>query len=131
MWYNGKVMKTSVCFVVLSMWLTAPCLMAQDPLKAAPKNYRVLLENDRVRVLEYRAKPGEKTAMHTHPASVIYPLTAAKARYIYANGKIAEVEAKAGAVDWVGAVTHSVENIGTSEIRALLIELKEPRKKSK
>ena len=29
--------------------------MAKDPVKVAPKAFKILLENDRVRVLDYRA----------------------------------------------------------------------------
>ena len=43
---------------------------AQDPVKTSPQYYKVLLENDQVRVLEYRLKAGEKEAMHSHPAGV-------------------------------------------------------------
>jgi hypothetical protein len=42
---------------------TAP----QDAVKLSPQYYTVKAENDRVRVLEYRLKPGEKEVMHSHP----------------------------------------------------------------
>ncbi|PYK77904.1 MAG: hypothetical protein DME40_09360 [Verrucomicrobia bacterium] len=35
---------------------------AQDPVKTSPQYYKVLLENDQVRVLEYRLKAGERGA---------------------------------------------------------------------
>ena len=41
--------------------------MAGDAVEVAPDQYRVLFENDRVRLLEYRGQPGDKTAMHSHP----------------------------------------------------------------
>ncbi|MCZ6907082.1 MAG: hypothetical protein O7G28_07345 [Deltaproteobacteria bacterium] len=41
-----------------------------DAVKAAAKFYRVVLENERVRVLEFHAKPGDKTEMHSHPGHV-------------------------------------------------------------
>ena len=40
---------------------------AQDPVRQSPEFYRVLLDNDEVRVLEYRLKPGEKEPLHAHP----------------------------------------------------------------
>ncbi len=40
---------------------------ADDAVKTDPDKYKVVLENERVRVLEYRDKPGQKTKMHTHP----------------------------------------------------------------
>ena len=42
----------------------------EDAVKVAPHVYKVALENDRVRVLETRMKPGDKTSMHSHPAVV-------------------------------------------------------------
>ena len=35
--------------------------MADDAVSVAPHVYKVLLENDRVRVLDSRMKPGETT----------------------------------------------------------------------
>ncbi len=46
----------------------------QDPVTTSPKYYKVLLENDHMRVLEYRLKAGEKEPMHSHPAGVVYVL---------------------------------------------------------
>jgi hypothetical protein len=42
---------------------------AQDPVKTSPQCYKVLLENDQVRVLEYHLKAGEKEPMHLHPSA--------------------------------------------------------------
>lgn len=54
---------------------TAP---AQDVVKISPETHTVLLENGQVRVLGVRVKPGEKVAMHSHPANVVYYLSDAK-----------------------------------------------------
>jgi len=40
--------------------------MSNDAVAVAPDHYRVLLENERVRVLEFRVEPGAKTQMHRH-----------------------------------------------------------------
>ncbi|MGH9642715.1 MAG: hypothetical protein ACRD3Q_09830 [Terriglobales bacterium] len=45
-----------------------------DPLKLSPQLYTARFENDRVRVYEYRAKPGVKDPMHSHPAGLVYIL---------------------------------------------------------
>ena len=37
---------------------------ANDPVRTNPGHYRVILENERVRVLEYRDSPGDKTTPH-------------------------------------------------------------------
>ncbi len=39
---------------------------ALDAMIAAPDHHEVLLENDRVRVLDTRLGPGERTPIHTH-----------------------------------------------------------------
>jgi quercetin dioxygenase-like cupin family protein len=38
-----------------------------DAVVAAPAHDHVLLENERVRVLETRIEPGDATPVHTHP----------------------------------------------------------------
>ena len=48
--------------------------MPRDAVTVAPHLYKVLLENDRVRVLEVRANAGVKTEMHTHPSQVVVAL---------------------------------------------------------
>ena len=50
-----------------------------DPIAIAPSVYRVLFENDQVRMLEVAMQPGEASAMHFHPDSVVYVLTGGKA----------------------------------------------------
>jgi hypothetical protein len=51
-------MKTNI--LVSLLWAVCMAVSAQDPVKTSPQYYKVLLENDQVRVLEYRLKPGEK-----------------------------------------------------------------------
>ena len=45
--------------------------MSQDPVQSNPDHYKVVFENDRVRVLEYRDTPGHTSVMHRHPDSVM------------------------------------------------------------
>lgn len=99
--------------------------MSIDPTVVDPGLYRVVFENDRVRVLEYRDKPGDRTHPHHHPDSVLYPLNSFRRR-ISSGGQQVEVELTAGQVRWVSAQEHAGENIGDGETHALFIELKEP-----
>ena len=116
-----------------TVWLLiSQPINAQDPVRLAPKNIKVLLENNRVRVYEVRIKPGEKIPMHSHPPHLTYSLGTAKGKYSLPNGEASIGEAKPGAVFWSEAITHASENVGTTEIHALVVELKEsPKKKSK
>jgi len=52
--------------------LGAGTAIGQDPAKVPPDRVETLLENDNVRVLEMRLKPGEAIGEHSHPSSVIY-----------------------------------------------------------
>jgi hypothetical protein len=99
--------------------------MDQDPVASNPENYRVMFENDRVRVLEYRDGPGTKTTAHSHPDSVMITLSSFRRR-LYSGGKEMEVELPAGVPRWVPAQTHSGENIGDTVTHSIFVELKEP-----
>jgi len=114
----------SVLFATLVLGFTLQTAMAQDVVQVAPQQYKVLLENERVRVLEYQSKPGEKAGMHVHPASVFYALSPAKFTFTSPDGKTAEAEVKAGQVTWQDPVTHTTENVGTTNAHGLVIELK-------
>ena len=96
----------------------------QDPITVAPDVYRVLFENERVRLLDIRLKPGGKSPLHTHPGFVAYNLNDCEVRFISEDGKSEDVKLKAGEAFWSDAVAHSVENIGKTECRALNFELK-------
>jgi len=103
-------------------------VLAQDVVKVS-ETHKVLLENEHVRVLDFRVKPGEKVGMHSHPgASVVYYLTDAKAKYTYPDGRTEERTVKAGTAFWIEAVRHDVENVGANEFHGIHIELKEPTK---
>jgi beta-alanine degradation protein BauB len=96
----------------------------QDPVTVSPQYYVVRFENDRVRVLEYRLKPGEKEATHTHSPGVVYVLSDASLRIVRPDGASSETAGKAGEVIWRNGTTHAVENVGTTEARAFAVELK-------
>jgi hypothetical protein len=101
--------------------------LAQDPVRSDPRSFRVVLENDRVRVLEYRSGPGLGVCgqgVHYHPERVTVTLTEAKVRITNAEGRTVVRELPAGQVFYAPAETHSVENVGGSGTRIYIIELK-------
>ncbi len=98
-----------------------------DPTTTDPDKYHVIFENDRVRVLEYRDEPGQKTSPHDHPDSVMYTLSSFRRRLIGGDGESRDVDLEAGAVRWLDAQTHSGENIGSTPTHVLFVELKESR----
>ena len=99
----------------------------QEAVTTSPNYYKVLLENDQVRVLEHRLKPGEKEPMHSHPAGVVYVVTGAKAKFTYPDGRTEEKTAYAGQVIWREPTTHAVENVGDTETDVIAIDFKSAR----
>ena len=100
---------------------------AQDAVTSAPRSFRAVLENDSVRVLEYKSGPGLGVCgqgMHYHPDRVTVLLTGAKAKITNTDGKTVVREFPAGHVFFGSAENHSTENIGGSGTRIYIIELK-------
>ena len=85
---------------------------------------KVLFENEKFRVVETRAKPGQKNEMKERPDRVIYSFNAGKSRVHYPDGKTEEVEFKAGGVRYRKADKIQSENIGKTEARNLVISAK-------
>jgi quercetin dioxygenase-like cupin family protein len=99
--------------------------MAQDDAIAVdPAHYTVVGENEQVRVLRIRYGPGEKSAMHSHPASVAIFLTDAAGRFNYPDGTADEIHGKAGDVLLLPATTHLPENLGNAAFEVILVEVK-------
>ena len=113
-----------VLAVSLVLVFSARMAMAQDLAKLSPQDVKVLLENDRVRVLEVRHQPGVKEPMHSHPAYISYFLDATRVKVTLPDGKTVEKDRKAGEVQFNEPVTHALENVGTTEQHVLVIELK-------
>ena len=97
--------------------------MSLDPVATNPENYKVVFENDQVRVLEYRDEPGHLSVTHQHPDSVMYTLSSFRRRLISGTNQ-SEVEIKAGTTAWLAAQQHSGENIGDTDTHAIFVELK-------
>lgn len=113
-----------VLFLTLFV-LAAPIVFAQDPTSVDAKHYKVLLENDQVRVLRIHYNPKEKSVMHEHPASVVVFLNTSKARFTLPDGTtMTDGGGRAGSVRFTDAGKHLPENIGTTPVEAILVELK-------
>src|SRR5688572_2890861 len=96
-----------------------------DPAVTNPDKYTVVFENNRVRVLEYRDEPGQKTTPHEHPDSIMHTLSSFRRRLIAGNGKSVDVTLSQGETPWLDAQTHSGENIGDTPTHVLFVELKD------
>ncbi len=95
----------------------------KDPTHTDPDKYKVVFENELVRVLEFKDKPGDKASLHFHPASVMYAVSAFRRKLGTADRPVI-VDKQAGEVMWLEAQQHSGENVGTTDTHAIFVELK-------
>ena len=106
--------------VVLSSGLAA----GQDADAVSPTVVKLKFENARVRVLETISHPGDHEGWHSHPANIVYVIAGGKLRNTTPDGKSNDVEFKSGDTLYRDPVTHSAENIGTTTLHAIIVELK-------
>lgn len=99
-------------------------VLAQDPVQTDGDKYKVLLENEQVRVLEYTDQPGQRTSQHRHPAFVLYALTPFKRTLTLPDGRVLSREFQTGDVLFSPGEQHVGENTGSTATRVLMIELK-------
>lgn len=103
--------------------------IAQDAVTADPRSFRVVLDNERVRVLEFRSRPGLSVCgqgMHYHPERVSVSLTGGKVKVTNAEGNSVVREIPPGHVFFSPAETHATENVGGAGTRTYIVELKGP-----
>ncbi len=86
----------------------------------------MVFEDDRVRVLEYVDEPGDQTAPHGHPDSVMITLSSFRRR-LSSPVREVEVELPANEVRWLDAQEHWGTNIGDTGTHTIFVELKESR----
>jgi hypothetical protein len=99
--------------------------IAPDAVETDGDKYSVVLENERVRVLRYHDKPGDRTLQHAHPDYVLYAESTFNRRLTFPDGRKQEVEVKAGSVVWIKGHVHIGENIGDTNTDVIIVELKE------
>jgi len=104
------------------LW-TSCAVTAADLCSVAPANCKVLKEDAKVRVVEFNAKKGDRTPMHSHPAYVVYIVKAGKSRFTLADGTTFDRSPKDGEAFINPPVTHSEECM--EDQLAILVELKQ------
>lgn len=113
--------------VVLLGLLVAGCVsiaVGQDAAKVDPAHYKVITDNDQVRVLHVHYGPHEKSVMHSHPDGVIVFLNGGKTKFNYPDGKSEIIDMKPGEARYTPHTVHLPENVSDHPMDAVLIELK-------
>jgi hypothetical protein len=102
-----------------------------DALVAAAEHHTLVLENERVRVLETRIAAGETTAVHTHRwPNVQHVLSSSEFVRRDDRGAIlldtrTAGPPEAGATLWSEPLPpHSIENVGETDLHVIMVELK-------
>lgn len=85
----------------------------------------VRLDTPRVRVLELMLGPGQSEPMHSHPDYLVLVLSPATMRMTSPDGEARVVELTAGEVSYNSATSHAGENIGSTQLHEVIIELKD------
>ena len=111
-------------FLAGMVCLAVSTAMAQDPVKVAPKQCKLVFENDQVRVLRWNVGPHEKIPMHEHPAMVSVFLTGGHTRFTLPDGKTRDANVKAGDTAWAAPEKHSAENLTDKPSELIQVELK-------
>lgn len=95
------------------------------PHEAGPNIYRLLSENDEVRVSEIKFNPGDSIPMHHHAyGHSIYILEGGQLTLTSPDGSTKTVDAKPGDVMWMGVEDHAATNTGATTLRAVITEVK-------
>lgn len=111
--------------LALIVFASIPSFAAgQDSVLTDSGKYKVIFENDCVRVLDYRDRPGDRTNQHKHPAFVLYSLSAFKRSITLPDGKVLQRQFKEGDVMWSDSQTHVGTNTGDTPTHVILVEMK-------
>lgn len=119
-------MKLIVAALCLAAGMTAAAPAFADDYKGtcdvAPKNCKIIKEDANFRVIDYTAKKGDKVAMHSHPAHVIYVLQGGKTKFTMPDGTTKELDTKAGDALINPPTVHSSEHL--SDLHVIIVESK-------
>ena len=113
--------------IAMVMWARASSSQTDDldVLKVIPENYKLIIDNPFVRVLEARIPAGTEEKPHRHLKGVSVCLTeyTLESR-ILPNGQWVKNDRKVGTTYWSDASLHQVRNVGTTQSYTIRIELK-------
>lgn len=112
-----------------ALFLTMSSVMAQTApptFQGDPAVYKVIFEDQNLRVIAATWKKGERDKPHSHPVvSIVYSLDDCRFRIRAADGTTRELITKAGTAMTVPITqSHSAENIGSTDCHAIFVERK-------
>ena len=101
---------------------------ALDATKVAPALYKLKSDTLGIRILEVTYKPGQSSAMHSHPDNALYVIQAGTVEFTAKDGTKQTQTLNSGMAHAMSGGEHSVKNTGTTTTKAILVEVNRPRK---
>lgn len=96
-----------------------------DPVPVSLDRYRVLVDNNDVRVVEYVLQPGQRDEWHTRPATISYNMSGGTLRITRADGTSVIADERQGTTQLMNTSgRHFTTNIGRTPVRIVLTEVK-------
>ena len=102
------------------------------PEKVSPDVYKVILDNDEVKVLEVTFAPGQGDNMHEHGVITYYGIDGGKLQNTLADGTVNEMDVPNGFVGHGNSIVkHQMKNVGDDTVKIIIVEHKKlnPSKK--
>ncbi|GBD91162.1 cupin domain protein [bacterium BMS3Abin04] len=119
----------SILLVLIIVIFSAGSAFGQDAAKVDSNHYKVVFENNEMRVLHISYGPGEKSVMHSHPEGLAIFITDGVGKFTFPDGKTQTTTFKAGQVVWLPPQTHLPQNTGTKRFELYQVEMKPQTKK--
>ncbi len=111
----------------LILYFLSLSAFAVDAVTACPKNFKVLAEDDKARILLFTQKKGESCPMHSHPHIAVYATkpNALPLEYKMADGSVKPgPKMKAGEAFLRGPTEH--EHLSAKgNVEAIIVEFKQ------
>jgi hypothetical protein len=121
------VRRTLLGLSMAMIWIASAAAEDSPPsYQADPSTYKVIFEDQNFRVIAATWKKGATDKPHSHPLPfVVYALDDCTVRVHNSDGTSRELKNKAGVAS-AGPITssHTAENTGDADCRALLVERK-------
>jgi hypothetical protein len=93
-----------------------------DPVKASPDNYKLLFENEHVKVQDMNLKARTTDNEHLHRAETVYFVSGSSVKIHLLDGGTVEADIPDRHVMYSEPWTHRVENVGTKDLKAIIVE---------
>ena len=111
----------SALLVILGFGFTANMAIAEEENTSIAN---VLLDNDKVKVVENIRHPGTLAPMHTHKAYMAYFFSPCKIEVTTPKGGTKVKDIPAGKLVWSDGITHEVKVLGNRDLHTLHIQFK-------